>query len=65
MRDIRVERSDERLKDHGMTLFVFHLTPADIQENKGHIRMIVCACESVEERDAWCDAIGILLICNQ
>jgi hypothetical protein len=60
MRDVHVELSAEKLKDHGTSLFVFHLTPADIPANKGHVRKIVCACESVEDRDAWCDAIGIL-----
>lgn len=40
------------------SLLCFALTPADVAENEGHVRRILCGCVSAEERDAWSTALS-------
>lgn len=39
-------------------LFCFALTPANVQQNKGHVRRMLCGCESEKAREEFCAAIA-------
>ena len=56
---ILVEADTGRCEGPDGLMATFAMTPANIALNQGHVRRIVCGCDSLQERQHWTDSLTL------
>jgi hypothetical protein len=56
---MRLEADTGRCEGPDGLMASFAITPANITANQGHVRRIVCGCDSLEERQRWTDSLTL------